>query len=94
MLLHCFLMDVSRDNIMYQSSLPWAFVENNIFIKALLPYGLGLLHFREDITIRAYPYYQVLAYLMIYVLLEVPQAAFAVACFWGLSDAHGCSGGL
>ena len=27
-------------------------------------------------------------------MLKVAQAAFAVACFWGLSDIHECSGGL
>ena len=27
-------------------------------------------------------------------LLKVVQAAFAVTCFWGLSDIHECSGRL
>ena len=27
-------------------------------------------------------------------MLKVTQAAFALACFWGLSDIHGCLGGL
>ena len=27
-------------------------------------------------------------------MLKVALAAFAVACFWGLSDAHECSGRL
>ena len=27
-------------------------------------------------------------------VLKVAQGAFAVACFWGLSDVHECSGGL
>ena len=27
-------------------------------------------------------------------MLKVARAAFAVACFWGLSDVHECSGRL
>ena len=27
-------------------------------------------------------------------MLKVAQPAFAVACFWGLSDVHECSGHL
>ena len=27
-------------------------------------------------------------------VLKVTQTAFTMACFWGLSDIHGCSGGL
>ena len=34
-----------------------------------------------------YPFSQVL-------VLKISQAAFAVACFWGLSDLHECSGVL